>query len=208
MINLEVRHSRGHFQLDAKMETSSSAIAMVGPSGSGKSTCLRILAGLEKRAQGRVVFGGKVWQDSARDIFIPPWERRVGYVPQDSLLIPTLSVSENLSFSGATPDEVNTIADRLAIGKLLHRRPRMLSGGEKQRVALGRALLAKPKLLLLDEPFSALDRDLRNQVSDVLLTICRERGLPFILVSHDESDVLSLTEEVWSFRDGVLKTRK
>lgn len=207
MIDIEIKLSRTHFHLDAKLKTASSRVAMSGPSGSGKSTCLRVLAGLEKRAVGRVVFQKKIWQDSAQGVFIPPWNRRVGYVPQDSLLIPTLNVFQNLSFSGASSEEVNVIAEQLAIGKLLHRRPRMLSGGEKQRVALGRALLSNPEILLLDEPFSALDRDLRNQVSSVMLSICRERSLPFILVSHDESDVHSLTQEAYLFKEGLLQTR-
>jgi len=205
VFDIDIQVSRDHFHLTAQMKSESTAVAIVGPSGSGKSTFLRILAGLEKRACGRVVFRNESWQDSDQSIFTPPWHRRLGYVPQDSLLIPTLSVFENLSFAGSTPDEVKLMAERLAISALLDRRPRLLSGGEKQRVALGRALLANPALLLLDEPFSALDRDLRKRVSETLITVCRERGLPLVLVSHDESDVLSLAQEAWSFQNGLLK---
>lgn len=208
VLDVDVELSRERFRLTAKMRSTSPAIAIVGPSGSGKSTFLRVLAGLERKAKGRVSFGDTLWQNTKQALFVPPWQRRIGYVPQDSLLIPTLSVFENLSFAGANAVDVKSLAERLAIDPLLQRRPRMLSGGEKQRVALGRALLANPALLLLDEPFSALDRDLRTRVSDTLNTICRERDLPLILISHDESDVLSLAEEAWSFRNGFLEPFK
>lgn len=201
---VDVQLSRAHFHLKAQLYSEASAIAIVGPSGSGKSTFLRVLAGLEKKAVGRVRIKESFWQDSSQGLFVPPWQRQLGYVPQESLLIPTLNVFENLSFSGASSDEVKRVAEQLEIASLLYRRPRMLSGGEKQRVALGRALLANPQLLLLDEPFSALDRGLRKRISDILMTFCRERGLPLFLVSHDDSDVLALAQETWSFLDGAL----
>jgi molybdate transport system ATP-binding protein len=205
VLDLEIKLKRGSFCLDVKIESSSSAIAIVGPSGSGKSTLVRVLAGLEKRAHGHLNFAATTWQDSARRLFVPPWDRRVGYVPQDSLLIPNLSVFENLAFAGASAFEVNEMAERLAVSALLQRRPRLLSGGEKQRVALARALLSKPSLLLLDEPFSALDRALRKQVTEVLVSHCRERQLPFVLISHDENDVQLLATETWSVRDGRIE---
>ncbi len=205
MFNVDVVLKRERFQINAKMRSDSSAIAIVGPSGAGKSTFLRILAGLERRSIGRVLFDGKIWQDSENGTFVHPWQRRLGYVPQDSLLIPTMTVFENLCFSGADIGEAKIIAERLAITSLLYRRPRMLSGGEKQRVSLGRALLAKPQVLLLDEPFSALDRDLRTRVAKELVLICHERRLPLILVSHDQRDVMSLAQEVWTFENGLLK---
>ncbi len=198
LFDFEIKLTRGHFQLDAKLQSASTAIAITGASGSGKSTLVRILAGLEKKATGHVTYQGRKWLNAAESIFLPPWQRRVGYVPQDSLLIPHLNILENLAFSGATGEAVAEIADQLFITPLLKRRPRMLSGGEKQRVSLGRALLSNPELLLLDEPFSALDRTLRKQVSEVLNEICGRRKLPFILISHDESDVLNLAQEIWS----------
>lgn len=204
VLEVDVELFRKEFPLRFKIQTSSPSFAVKGPSGAGKSTFLRILAGLETHLNGRVVFRGEVWQDSARGVFVPTWSRRLGYVPQDSLLIPTLNVFDNLGFAGADGNDVKVLADQLEVGHLLARKPRMLSGGEKQRVALGRAILAKPRILLLDEPFSALDPELRNKVSDLVLKISTKHHISMVLVSHEASDVRSLVQETFTFRDGVL----
>ena len=202
--DIEVSLTHPHFKVSAKMQSSSSTIGIVGASGSGKSTLLRILAGLEKKSFGKIVFGDKIWQSNSSKDFTPPWKRCIGYVPQDILLIPTLSVLENLRFSGVDENNAKKIAEKLSIEHLLERRPRMLSGGEKQRVAIGRALLSSPKLLLLDEPFSALDKNLRAQVAELLTTICFEKNIPLILISHYENDILSFTKEIWEIENGCL----
>lgn len=202
--DIDVKLSHGHFHLNVKMQSNSSAIAIVGASGSGKSSLLRILAGLEKTSSGKIVFANQTWQDNSSKHFTPPWERRLGYVAQDILLIPTLNVLENLSFSGASQSSAKEIAEQLSIGHLLERRPRLLSGGEKQRVAIGRAILANPDVLLLDEPFSALDKKLRLEVSNILSTICVERNLPLVLISHFENDLFSFTKEIWTIENGTL----
>jgi molybdate transport system ATP-binding protein len=129
----------------------------------------------------------------------------VGWVPQDILLFPHLSVRENLAYAGATQDEVEATADMLQVSGLMERRPRRLSGGERQRVALGRALLSAPRLLLLDEPFSALDRPLRDQLSATVRRVAEERSVPLVLVSHDEADTRVLADERWHLKEGTLQ---
>jgi molybdate transport system ATP-binding protein len=194
----------GNLVLQVELRTLRRAVAIVGPSGAGKSTLLRILAGLERRAVGRVEMTGRVLLDSARGFFLEPWERRVGWVPQDDLLFPHLTVRENLGFAGACTSEVEETAEMLSVQPLLERRPRNLSGGERQRVALGRALLAKPDLLLLDEPFSALDRPLRLDLVGRVRDLAERAGIVLVLVSHDEGDAAALAEERWLLVDGQL----
>jgi molybdate transport system ATP-binding protein len=190
--------------LQMQLETKSDALAIVGPSGAGKSTLLRVLAGVERRARGTVEVNQVTWQDPDRGVVLPAWERRVGWVPQDVLLFPHLSVRENLGYAGAAASEIEEIAGLLQVDGLLDRRPRRLSGGERQRVALGRALLSNPALFLLDEPFSALDRPLRAQVSATVKDLAKARGIPLVLVSHDEEDAGALAAERWHLADGML----
>jgi molybdate transport system ATP-binding protein len=145
-----------------------------------------------------------MWQESASGTWVPPWERGVGWVPQDALLFPHLDVRQNLAYAGASEGDVRDVAQLLEVGDLLSRRPRNLSGGERQRVALGRALLAAPSLLLLDEPLSALDRPLRAEVARRLAERLRATGTPLVLVSHDEEDAAALAAERWRLADGRL----
>ncbi len=191
--------------LRVELNTASTRIAVVGPSGAGKSTILRILAGVERRAHGTVLVKEHYWQDSSNETWVPSWDRRVGWVPQETLLFPHLTVRENLSYGGALPDWVSETAALLQIEDLLDRRPRRLSGGERQRVALGRALLSKPRLLLLDEPFSALDRPLRAELSRLVSDWALDRSVPIVLVSHDEEDAKWLAEERWHVGGGSLR---
>ncbi len=204
VIELSLTLSLGAMSLHADLVSSGPAVAVVGPSGAGKSSFLRVLAGVETRASGRVAVHGEIWQDSDRSVFRPPWSRRVGWVPQDAVLFPHLDVRQNLAYSGADAADIREMAERLSIDNLLGRRPRRLSGGEQQRVALGRALLSRPRLLLLDEPFSALDRPLRAQVADRVRAFSREHDVPLVLVSHDERDAEALAHEQWYVSGGRL----
>ncbi len=195
----------GARELEVRLDTESPAVAVFGPSGGGKSTLLRILAGVERRARGVVRVRGQLWMDTDEGVFLPPWERRVGWVPQEYLLFPHLRVRENLSFAGATLQEVQEVGELLMVDHLLDRRPKGLSGGEQQRVALGRALLSRPRMLLLDEPFSALDRPLRSHVASRLRGYVGERDLLLVLVSHDETDAVALAQEHWLLSEGRMK---
>jgi len=202
-LEMDVRLRLGSLDLNLDFQARRPAVAIVGPSGSGKSTLLRILAGLEPRATGSVRFRGESWQDNG-GVEVPPWNRRVGWVPQDNLLFPHLTVRENLAFSDPPPADVGAIAEDLGVTGLLDRRSRKLSGGERQRVALGRALLARPRLLLLDEAFSALDRSRRGEVQNRLQEWTSTHDVRLILVSHDEKDVEALCPERWELSHGRL----
>ena len=202
-LDLEIPFTGGGLRVE--LNTASTRIAVVGPSGSGKSTILRILAGVERRAHGTVLVKEHCWQDSSNGTWVPSWDRRVGWVPQETLLFPHLTVRENLSYGGALPDWVSETATLLQIEDLLDRRSRRLSGGERQRVALGRALLSKPRILLLDEPFSALDRPLRGELSELVSDWALDRSVPIVLVSHDEEDAKWLAEERWHVGGGSLR---
>ena len=203
-LHVQVRVPLDAIDLDVDWRPGRDHVAILGPSGSGKSTLLRALAGLEPRAEGRVTFGDEVWLDSDSGVFMPAWERRVGWVPQDALLFPHLSLRENLAYAGAGRSEVEKMAESLFLTDLLDRRPRFLSGGERQRVALGRALLSAPRMLLLDEPFSALDRPLRAQIAAMVRAFARDTETPIVLVSHDEHDAGLLADERWVLVAGRL----
>ncbi len=205
VIELHFRVSFGSRELEVGLETTSQTVAVFGPSGGGKTTLLRVLAGVERQAEGMIRVRGQSWMDSDEGVFLPPWERGVGWVPQDYLLFPHLGVRENLCFAGASKVEMDEVSELLMIPHLLRRRPRGLSGGEQQRVSLGRALLANPKILLLDEPFSALDRPLRAHVASRLRDYVRKKNLLLVLVSHDEADAVALAQEHWLLSEGRLK---
>ena len=203
-LHVRVRVPLDAIDLDVDWRPDSDHVAILGPSGSGKSTLLRALAGLEPSAEGRVSFGDEVWLDSDSGVNMPAWERRVGWVPQDALLFPHLSLRENLAYAGTGQPEVERMAESLFLSDLLDRRPRFLSGGERQRVALGRALLSAPRVLLLDEPFSALDRPLRSEIAAMVRAFASETGTPIVLVSHDEHDAELLADERWVLVRGSL----
>lgn len=200
---MDVRVAMGARTLEASLRMRSSSLAFLGPSGSGKTTLIRTLAGVERGARGRLSVDGVLWMDGG-GIRVPPWARRVGWAPQEVLLFPHLSVRENMAYAGAPRSDVEEMAALFRITDLLGRRPRNLSGGERQRVAVSRALLARPKLLLLDEPFSALERPLRAELSRTVRELLDRRGIPLVLVSHDEEDADILADERWHLVEGRL----
>ena len=167
---------------------------MVGPSGSGKTSLLRTLAGLERPQSGRIALGDEVWFDGERRIHLSPERRRVGYLPQDYGLFPHLTVAANVSF--AERRERPDLLERLGIAHLAGVLPVQLSGGERQRVALARALAREPRVLLLDEPFGALDAITRQQVRDELGDALSDLRLPTLLVTHAFEDAAVLAQRI------------
>ena len=186
----------------------SGCTAIFGPSGSGKSTLLRLIAGFSRPDVGRISFGGEVWCDMAVRTFVPPHKRSVGYMLQEARLFPHLTAEDNLLYADRRSREradrypIAEIIDAFDLAELLPRDPASLSGGERQRVALGRTLLTRPELLLLDEPLSALDRDRKADIVPYLQDLPARFGLPVLLVSHDVEEVSRLADHVMLMNRG------
>lgn len=208
MLELAIRHHQGDFTLDASFDIGRGLTALFGPSGSGKTTLVNIVAGLVRPMEGRVVFDGENWSDTERRVFLPPHRRRIGYVFQEGRLFPHMTVLQNLRYGenrlpkGERREDLDRVTELLGIAPLLDRRPAHLSGGEKQRVALGRALMASPKLLLMDEPLSALDQDLKMQILPYIERIRDDVGVPILYVSHSLDEVARLATGVVTFDHG------
>jgi molybdate transport system ATP-binding protein len=202
-MSLEVRlaHRLGDFSLDVDFVTKGRVTALFGPSGAGKSSVVAAIAGLYRPRQGRVAVKGRVLTEAPKT-FVPPEERRVAVVFQDARLFPHLSVEGNLRFGWrrspvkAAPEAIDHVIELLGLENLLARRPRQLSGGEKARVGLGRALLSSPELLLLDEPLASLDMARRSEILPYLERLARETDLPMLYVSHQIEEVARLADEI------------
>jgi molybdate transport system ATP-binding protein len=195
----------GAFRLDAEIRLPARGlVGLSGPSGAGKSTLLRCIAGLT-RLDGRLTVGGETWQDGRR--FRPAHRRPVGMVFQDASLLAHLSVRGNLDFAWRRVHGPRHIAwdeavALLGLGDLLARDPRTLSGGEKQRAALGRALLSQPRLLLMDEPLSSLDAESKADILPYLERLHRSLDIPVLYVSHDAGELARLADSVLEMREG------
>ena len=200
-LQVRLQHSFGGFALDLAFEAGPGVTALFGRSGSGKTTVVNAVAGLLRPDAGRVVADGVVLLDTGAGVFVPPHRRRVGYVFQDARLFPHLTVRQNLLygrwFSGAGAGaDLGRVVELLGLGALLARRPGALSGGEKQRVALGRAILSNPRLLLMDEPLAALDEARKAEVLPYLERLRDEMGMPILYVSHSMAEVARLANTV------------
>jgi molybdate transport system ATP-binding protein len=208
MVEFDARHRAGAFALDAAFSAGPGITALFGRSGAGKSTILNLIAGLRRAAQGRISAGGRLLFDSAAHIDLPAHRRNVGYVFQEGRLLPHLTVRHNLlygRFFAQRRDAVIGFAQAVALlglEELLERRPGALSGGEKQRVAIGRALLANPAVLLLDEPLASLDTPRKAEILYYIERLRDELGVPIVYVSHSIEEVVRLADTLVLVSDG------
>jgi molybdate transport system ATP-binding protein len=210
-LEVALRHRLGAFLLDVAFAAPAGVTALFGPSGAGKTTVAHAIAGLLRPEIGRIVVGGEVLVDTTAGRFVSRHRRRIGYVFQEGRLFPHLSVRGNLRFgrwfaprasSGPTEEH---IVELLGIARLLDRRPAALSGGEKQRVAIGRALLANPRLLVMDEPLAALDETRKQEILPYLERLRDEVRVPIVYVSHAVPEVARLATTVVALADGAVR---
>lgn len=207
-LRIRVQHAFAGFDLDVDADLPAGVSVLFGPSGSGKTTVINAVAGLIRPDQGRIVVDGWVLTDTASRHNIAPHRRRIGYIFQDARLFPHLSVRQNLAYGRwfAPRDAQATSMDRtvemLGIGHLLSRRPATLSGGEKQRVAIGRALLSGPRLILADEPLAALDEARKAEILPYFERLRDEVAVPILYVSHASAEVARLATTVVALRAG------
>lgn len=205
-LKIDILHKQGSFVLDTNLLVEGSATGIFGHSGSGKSTLLRCIAGLARPSVGLIELDGETLFDSDRRVWVPPHKRRIGVVFQEPRLFPHWSARKNLKAGrpgkAFRPYSEKQIIDLLQIGPLLDRSVHDLSGGEKQRIALARTLLAHPRLLLMDEPLSALDARLKARILPFLDRIHRELEIPTLVVSHDLAEILHLSDHLILLKEG------
>ena len=207
MLSVDIIKNLPDFSLSIRFSIERDILVLFGPSGCGKTTTLRSIAGLLQPDGGRIVNDGEVFFDSTNKIFIPPRQRRIGYMFQDFALFPHMNVYRNIWYGVRDHDQearqmYEKLTNLLKIGHLAERSPGQLSGGEKQRVALARALMAQPKILLLDEPLSSLDTETRREVRNELREMQRIWNIPFILVTHDPDEARFLGDQVLYMQKG------
>ncbi len=210
MIEIAVEHAQGDFSIAAVIRASGRVRARCGPSGAGKTTLLDVIAGLRRPRQGRIAVDEAVFLDTARGIDVPARLRRIGYVFQEARLFPHLSVAHNLTYGarfasrGASLVSFADVVALLGLEALLPRGPARLSGGEKQRVAIGRALLSNPRVLLMDEPLNAIDDARRRDILSLIETLRDAFAIPIVFVSHRVSEVERLASDIAEFELGRL----
>jgi molybdate transport system ATP-binding protein len=208
MIDVDIEQQLGAFHLCVKFSAEAPIVGLFGRSGAGKSSVINVIAGITQPLRGVIRINDLVLFDAAQGIDLRPEERRVGYVFQDALLFPHMDVESNLLYGQrrrSTAErfiEPAQVIDLLGVGALLHRKPRTLSGGEKQRVAIGRALLAQPRILLMDEPLAALDLPRRTEILDYIERLRDELHIPIMYVSHSIPEITRLADTVVVLSDG------
>jgi molybdate transport system ATP-binding protein len=203
LLRVEARHRLGALALDVALDVApGECLALAGPSGAGKTSVLRVAAGLLRPERGRVEAAGETWLDTGQEVDVPPERRRCGYVFQEYALFPHLTAWQNVAYPlrglsrGERRERAVALLERFGLGELADARPRTLSGGERQRVALARTLAREPRVLLLDEPLSALDARTRAGAARELAAVLREAEAPALLVTHDFAEAAQLGDRV------------
>lgn len=212
MLFAQLRKTLGDLTIDLTFQSDQArVIALFGPSGAGKTSVISMIAGLIRPDSGKIKLNGSTFFDSQVGTNMPPEQRRIGYVFQDGKLFPHLTVKSNLEYGMKLVPKIHRqvnfdeVVDLLGIRSLLFRRPARLSGGEKQRVAIGRALLTSPKLLLMDEPLASLDTDRKQEVLPFVRSLKEVYNIPIIYVSHLPEEVASIADRVLVLRAGRLE---
>lgn len=208
-------HGSRTFTLDAAVRTAARRLAILGPSGSGKSLTLQLLAGLIRPHTGRVAIAGQCYGNTAQNLWLPPQQRRAGLLFQDYALFPHLTVAQNIAFGLhhglRTPSrrrarsEAAQWLEKMQLAAIADHYPRQISGGQRQRTALARTCATRPRWLLLDEPFSALDTALRAQMREHMSALQRELGIPLLLITHDPEDAQALADKTARIENGRLR---
>lgn len=207
-LSVRLQHQLPGIALDLEFDAPAGVTVLFGRSGAGKTTVVNAVAGLVRPEAGRVAVGDWVLFDTDRGVWLPPHRRRLGYIFQEGRLFPHLTVRQNLSYGrwfaprAARHEHPDRVIDMLGIGHLLDRRPAMLSGGEKQRVAIGRALLASPRLILADEPLAALDEARKAEILPYFERLRDEVSVPILYVTHSAAEVARLATSVVALQDG------
>ena len=208
MIDVDLEQQLGAFHLDVKFAAEAPILGLLGRSGAGKSSVINAIAGITRPMRGYIRINDLFLFDAANDIDLRPEERRTGYVFQDALLFPHMDVESNLLYGQRLRpprdrfiDEARVV-ELLGLGTLLRRKPNTLSGGEKQRVAIGRALLAQPRILLMDEPLAALDMARKTEILDYIERLRDELSIPIVYVSHSVTEITRLADTVVVLSDG------
>ena len=203
MISFDIVIERGTFVVKAQGTLQEGITTLMGPSGSGKSTFLKALCGLLVPKEGKIIANDVIWFEKGRGV--PTQERHIGYMPQGNIVFPHMTVEENIRYSKqGSPELFDHIVERLRLTPHLKKKAKGLSGGEQQRVALGRALYSKPVLLILDEPLTALDVNLRAQLQQDLVAIISEWAIPCLWVTHSEEEAAAVGNHRLLCRDGMI----
>ncbi|RUR46290.1 molybdenum ABC transporter ATP-binding protein [Vreelandella populi] len=205
---LQVDQQLGDFHLAAELDLPAAGVSgLFGPSGSGKTSLLRLIAGLEKPKQGIMTLGGQTLLDTQKGIFVPPHRRRIGVVFQEARLFPHYRVRGNLTYGmrSLAPQRFDEIVELLGIEALLERMPGMLSGGEARRVAIGRALLSEPQLLLMDEPLTGLDGARKDELLRYITRLTQQVDIPVIYVSHDAKEITDIADHLVVLKAGQVR---
>jgi molybdate transport system ATP-binding protein len=208
MIDVDLDQQLGAFHLAVKFSADAPIVGLFGRSGAGKTSVVNAIAGIARPARGHIRINDVSLFDAAKGIDLPPEERRIGYVFQDALLFPHMDVRSNLLYGQRLRSSADRfveearVVELLGLGELLHRKPNTLSGGEKQRVAIGRALLAQPRILLMDEPLAALDIPRKTEILDYIERLRDELSMPIVYVSHSVAEISRLADTVVVLSDG------